>query len=224
MAKILVVEDDPGLAFMVATCLEGARYFVDVAACGREAFDLLKVKEYDLLVLDLNLPDVGGLSICSHMRASGITTPILILTAKDSCADKVLALDTGADDFVTKPFHPGELLARLRALLRRPPEPDRKLRVGDIELDLETLRVRCNDNFAEISVKEGQVLALLLRNPERCFTTEAIAEHLWPNDKEASTDTVRSHIRNLRRKMNDTDGTMIRQVRGKGYTVSGDER
>ncbi len=219
MSKLLLVEDNENLAFMIQTCLETDRHLVDMVASGDEALTLLKMHDYDLLILDWNLPDLSGLDICVKYRSMKGSAPVLMLTAKSGSQDKVLALDSGADDYLSKPFDPQELLARVRALLRRPRAVIAgNLTAAGIELDPMTLQLRFGEQQIELSLKECTLLELLMKNPNRSFSTDVIMHKLWPSDSEVSSDTVRSHIRNLRRKLNDQDGSIIKQVRGLGYS------
>lgn len=181
----------------------------------------MTANEYDLILLDWNLPDQTGIDVCKRYRSKGGTAPILMLTARGAREDTVLALDTGVDDYVQKPFDTSELLARVRALLRRPRAvtPD-TVRVNGFELDPNALVVVFGESKVELALKESSVLELLMRHPNKGFTPEAIMHKLWPTDSGSSVDTVRTHIKNLRRKLGDNDGQIIRSTRGIGYSFA----
>ena len=219
MAKLLLVEDDRNVSFVIQTCLEVDSHLVDSVETGQQALAALKTHEYDLIVLDWNLPDLSGLEVCKQYRAKGGTTSILLLTAKGGADDKVRALDAGADDYVAKPFVPEELLARIRALLRRPKVlVPTNLVVGDIELDPLKQQLKIGTQTTELAPMEFALLELLMRHPNKSFMPEAIIHRLWPSDTGSSNDTVRTHIKNLRRKLGDSDGSIIKSKRGLGYS------
>lgn len=224
MGKILLVEDDKNLARLLTVQLEHDRHLVDVVAQGEEAMAALKIHEYDLIILDWMLPDVTGVDICKHYRQRGGTSPILMLTAKGTSEDKVTGLDAGADDYLTKPFNPPELSARIRALLRRPVSMSAKaLVVKDLVLDTVTRRVTRADRTVELTAKEFRLLELLMKHPNQSFTVESILDRLWHADDNASMETVRTHIKTLRRKIGDSEeNPIIRSRRGLGYKIVSD--
>jgi DNA-binding response OmpR family regulator len=219
MAKILLVEDDCNLSFMIRTCLEADRHLADVCETGEEALSLLKSCNYDLIVLDWGLPEMSGLEVCEAFRSFGGMAPIIMLTARGSFDDKVEALDLGADDYLSKPFNPQELLARVRALLRRPAVVlEKTLSRREIRLNPERLELTVHGQPVEITVKECALLELLMRYPNRNFSSEALIAKLWNSDAATTLETVRSHIKNLRRKIGDENCELIKFTRGRGYT------
>lgn len=222
MAKILLVEDDKNLARLLMVQLEHDRHLVDIVVQGEEALAALKIHEYDLIILDWMLPDVTGVDICKLYRQKGGTAPILMLTAKVTAEDKVAGLDAGADDYLTKPFNPPELSARIRALLRRPAAMTGKaLKVKDLVLDTVTRRVTRGEQTVELTAKEFRLLELLMKHPNQSFTVESILDRLWHADDNASMETVRTHIKTLRRKIGDSEeNPIIRSRRGLGYKIA----
>jgi OmpR-family two-component system manganese-sensing response regulator len=222
MAKILLVEDDRNLSSVIQACLESDRHNVDAVERGVMAMAALRTQAYDVLILDWNLPDMTGLDICKQFRNSGGAVPVLMLTAKGSVGDKTTALDAGADDYVVKPFEPSELLARVRALLRRPQAVvAHVLKVSDLELDTRTLQAKRADTAVELSAKEGAILELLMRYPNQSFTAEAIIQRLWSSDTMTSPETIRTHIKNLRKKLATGEhDEFIKSIRNLGYRLA----
>jgi DNA-binding response OmpR family regulator len=222
MAKVLVVEDDPTLSMIIQACLESDRHHVDTIDRGSMALSILRTQHYDVVVLDWNLPDISGLEVCKEFRDNGGGSPVLMLTAKGGVTDKATALDAGADDYVVKPFEPTELLARVRALLRRPQSVvNQVLKIADLELDGRTFQARRGEKTVELAAKEMAILELLMRYPNQSFTAEAIIQRLWPSDTMTSSETVRTHIKNLRKKLsNGDDDDFIKSVRNLGYRLT----
>lgn len=223
MAKILLVEDDDSLAFLLKMQLEQSRHLIDVARRGLDALSQLRGNSsYELVILDWMLPDIAGVDVCKQYRSSGGRTPVLMLTAKGTVEDKATGLNAGADDYLVKPFHPTELDARVNALLRRPATyAGKKLTVRDIELDTASGTVTRAGNEIELTAKEFSLLELLMRYPGQSFSLEAILDRVWDSDSAASIDTVRTHMKTLRKKIgdnNETDG-VIRTKRGQGYRI-----
>ena len=219
--RILIVEDDSTLAQFLRKGLQEERYVIDLAVDGQEG--LLRAREtpYDLIILDIRLPKLDGLLVCRKLRAEGITIPILLLTARQSADDKVEGLDTGADDYLTKPFAYPELLARIRALLRRssPPQPTR-LRVADLELDPVSHKVWRAGKEITLTHKEYGVLEYLMRNVNRALTRTAIIAHVWDVNYDSMTNIVDVQIRALRAKIDrDCSPTLLQTVRGVGYML-----
>jgi two-component system, OmpR family, response regulator len=222
--RILIVEDEPELAGLLARGLSEEGHAVDLADRGEDAFDWLEVAEYDALILDIMLPGIDGLAVCRELRRRHVSVPILLLTALDGIRDRVTGLDAGADDYLVKPFALAELLARLRALSRRPSESlDPVLEYADLRLDPANRRVWRGDRRIALSTKEFRVLEYLLRHPRRLLTRSMIAEHVWDYDFPNVTNVIDVHIRSLRLKLDDPyPGALIQTVRGAGYRL-GDE-
>lgn len=200
--RILVVEDEHRVANSIKKGLQQEKYAVDVSYDGQNGFDLASTEDYDLIILDLMLPEIDGLTICKKLREQKIHTPILILTAKSQIEDKVTGLDTGADDYLTKPFSFEELLARIRALIRRP-----KTVTADI-LDLERFG---------FSKKEYSLMEYFLRNPNKILSKEQIIAHVWNYDADILPNTVEVYIKKLRKKIG--SDLAIETVRGFGYRL-----
>ena len=219
--RILVVEDEHRLATVLKQGLTEQGYAVDLAHDGEAGFDLAEREPYDLLILDVMLPIVDGLAVCRRLRGAGRHMPILLLTARDAVDDRVAGLDSGADDYLTKPFAFRELLARVRALLRREGRSrEPVLRVGDLSLDPATHEVRRGGEIVELTSKEYAVLEYLLHHPNRVLTRTQIAEHVWDYDFVAMSNVIDVYIRSLRRKLAD-EGTarLPHTVRGTGYQL-----
>jgi DNA-binding response OmpR family regulator len=226
VTRVLIVEDDRKLAAALAEKLDSAQLTVDVAHDGETALDFARTSPYDAIVLDLLLPRVDGLSVCRQLRARGATTPILMLTARDGLADKVAGLDSGADDYLTKPFASDELLARLRALLRR--DASRKegvLRYDELVLDPAAVTARWRDQPLELTAREYRILELLLRRAEQVVSREAIIESVWGFGFSDNSNLVEVYIRRLRRKLAENAApALIQTLRGAGYRLGAEER
>ena len=194
---------------------------MDVAYDGREGLAMAESDEYDLLVLDVMLPGLNGLEITRRLRRRRVSTPILMLTARDAVDDRVAGLDSGADDYLVKPFAFRELLARVRALLRRGDlTKDPVIRVADLELDTVTHNARRSGVEIELTSREFALLEFLMRNPDHVLSRTQIAEHVWNYDFTALSNVVDVYIRNLRRKMDDAyEPKLIQTVRGSGYRL-----
>lgn len=221
MAKILVIEDDLDLKDVVCDWLEKEGHTVDFVATGGEGLDLLTHYEYELVILDLGLPDMQGLEVCKRFREQGGSIPILVLTGKGEVDQKIEGLDAGADDYLTKPFHPKELSARLRALIRRPVRLLAKtLNAGDISLDPQSKAVTKAGQVIHLFPKEYTLLEFFLRYPNEVFSQETILNRVWSSDSEVVPDTVRFHIAGLRKKI-DTEGkpSLIKTVHRSGYKL-----
>jgi DNA-binding response OmpR family regulator len=228
--RVLIVEDQPNVSNYVKRALEEQGYAVDLARTGREALDWAEAVEFDLIVLDILLPEMDGITVCRRLRSQGNQAAILMLTARDTVDDRVTGLDAGADDYLVKPFEIKELLARLRALARRRIGPGRSrnlLQVADLTMDTRTRRVWRGNTLIDLTNKEYAVLACLMREPERILTRTEIAESVWNYDVYNQSNVVDVYIRNLRRKIDDPfDQKLIHTVRGAGYRLSdqdGDE-
>ncbi|HEU0022270.1 MAG TPA: response regulator transcription factor [Dehalococcoidia bacterium] len=220
--RILLVEDEAPIADFVARGLKEQGYVLDVASDGHEALQWTDVFEYDLIILDVMLPGIDGFAVCRRARARGLSTPILMLTARDAVEYRVRGLDSGADDYLVKPFAFAELLARLRALLRRNSTTgDNVLEIGDLRVDTSTLEVSRQGKMINLTSKERRLLEYLMRHPNRVFTRTTIAEHIWNYEFDNATNVIDVHIRNLRRKVDDPFPLkLIQTVRGAGYKIS----
>ncbi len=220
--RILAVEDEPGIAQFVRQGLSEAGYAVDVARDGEEGLDYALAAEYDAIVLDVLLPRMDGLSLLRELRDRGIKTPVLLLTARDAVDDRVQGLDAGADDYLVKPFAFPELLARIRALLRRPPlQAGTVLHVGDLEMDTARREVRRAGRTIELSPREFALLEYLMRHPRQILSRTQIAEHVWNFDFYNESNVVDVYIGYLRRKVDHGfDQPLIHTVRGVGYQLS----
>jgi DNA-binding response OmpR family regulator len=221
MAKILVVEDDPLVAQSIATLLTSNRHTVESVADGGQALALLRVYNYDLIVLDLWIPGLTGEELCAKYRANGGQTPILMLTGKRRLTDKVAGLDSGADDYLVKPFNAEELSARVRALLRRESsEKTNELVSGELRLNLKTKTVHVQDGEVQLLAKELAVLEFLLRHKGQVFSAETILDRVWSSESDSTLDAIRQCIARLRKKI-DKPGrpSMITTVIGLGYTI-----
>jgi DNA-binding response OmpR family regulator len=196
-------------------------YTVDIARDGAEALDIALAVEYDLIILDVRLPKRDGFAVCRELRARGKKTPILMLTARDSVDDRVRGLDAGADDYLIKPFAFQELLARLRALARRPAAvQDDILRLENLTLDTRAHQARRDAQPIDLSAREYRLLEFLLRHPGQVLTRTQIAEHIWGYDFDANSNVVDVYIRYLRRKVDDPfEPKLIQTVRGVGYKL-----
>jgi heavy metal response regulator len=219
--RILLVEDDPGVSGFIMKGLTEERYAVDLATDGEEGFFMGDTIAYDLIILDVMLPKLDGMAVCRRLRAKGKGIPILLLTAKDAIEDRVLGLDMGADDYLTKPFAFPELLARIRSLLRRGGgQPTTRLKVGDLELDPVAHQVWRRGQEIPLTNKEYMILEYLLRNENRVLTRSAIIEHVWDIQYDNLTNIVDVHIRSLRAKIDrDFPPPLIHTVRGVGYVL-----
>jgi two-component system, OmpR family, response regulator len=219
--RLLVVEDNAKLSASVKKGFQREGYAVDVAPTVEEARGLLAVVkgDYDAVILDRLLPDGDGLALCRSLRAEGIRTPVLMLTARDAVPDRIDGLDAGADDYLTKPFSFDELAARVRALLRRPPGPVHlHLREGEIELDPGARELRVAGTPVAVTAKEFALLELLMRHPGQVLTREQIVRHVWDQEFDAESNVVEVHVRNVRRKLEEAGSHgRIETLRGAGY-------
>jgi DNA-binding response OmpR family regulator len=221
--RLLLVEDEPDAARMLAKGLREQAYAVDVAADGRTALFRASTTDYDAIILDVLLPDIDGLSVCRRLRSASSSVPILMLTARDAVQARVQGLDSGADDYLTKPFDFGELLARLRALIRRgvrPPLPER-LTVGPLVLDTRAREVTKRGRRLPLTTREYALLEYFARHASRVIGRAEIAEHVWDDSYDPLSNVIDVYVQRLRRKIDDAGGeSMIRTRRGEGYALT----
>jgi two-component system OmpR family response regulator len=222
--RILVVEDETRLADLIKKGLTHEGHAVDLAETGEDGLEWVAVANYDAIVLDIMLPGMSGLEVCRTLRARSVQTPILLLTARDAVPDRVAGLDAGADDYLIKPFAFPELLARLRALARRPAETKpTRLTAGDVVLDPASRQVWRGSREVHLQNKEFRILEHLMRNQNRVLSRDQIAEYAWDYDFPAVTNVIDVHIKSLRRKLGDPyPGQLIQTVRGAGYRLTAD--
>jgi two-component system, OmpR family, response regulator len=219
--KVLIVEDEVKMAALIRRGMRAEGVAVDVAIKGEDALWMADATPYDAIVLDIMLPGIDGLEVCRRLRDAGVWAPILLLTARGSVDDRVRGLDGGADDYLTKPFSFAELMARLRALVRRGAiERPVELRVGDLRLDPASRRVWRAETEIELSAKEFAILEVFMRRPGELLSRYALLEQAWEYDYENRSNVVDSYVRFLRRKIDKPFGTnSIETVRGAGYRL-----
>ncbi|MBX9693485.1 MAG: response regulator transcription factor [Cyanobacteria bacterium] len=226
MAKILLIEDETDLARLVQNWLTRDHHLVEIATDGISALDRLKISSYDLIILDLMLPGISGVDVCREFRQARGTTPVIIITARASLADKEQGFLAGADDYLTKPFHLKELEFRVNALIRRGNVPPSNIfRIGEITIDTDEHQVMKDGKEVRLLPKEFRLLEFLVRHPNRVFSSEDLLENVWESDTSAHNDTVRGHITRLRKKL-DSDGkpSIIATVYGVGYKLQSEDR
>jgi len=223
--RVLLVEDDVGITMFIQQGLTEAGFATDVAANGREAIEYAMAAEYDLILLDVMLPLLDGISVLKSLRHKGFQTPVLLLTALDTVHDRVSGLDAGADDYLTKPFDFTELLARMRALLRRPPlQTDVLLQVGDLVMDTSQRLVKRAGRLIELSPREYSLLEYLMRNPNHVLSRTQIAQHVWSFDFYGDFKVIDVYIGYLRRKIDKNESSsLIQTARGVGYWIRADQ-
>jgi two-component system, OmpR family, response regulator len=219
--RVLIVEDEAKMAGLIRRGLEREGMAVDAVGEGEEAVWKAEAVEYDAIVLDLMLPGIDGLEVCRRLREAGVWSPILMLTARDSVRDRVAGLDRGADDYLTKPFSYAELLARLRALVRRGrPERPARLRVGELRLDPATRQVWRDETEISLSAKEFALLETFMRRSGEVLSRFQLIEHAWDYEYENRSNVVDAYVRLLREKIDRPFGTeSIETVRGVGYRL-----
>lgn len=219
--RILVIEDEVKLAGVIKRSLEEQGYATDVANDGEDGMAMAEMEPYDLVVLDVMLPKLDGLAVCRQLRAHRHTVPVLMLTARDTVNDRVVGLDSGADDYLVKPFALRELLARVRALLRRDGlSKDPVLRVADLEINTVSHEVRRGGRLIDLTSKEYAILEYFARNPNRVLSRNQIAEHVWDSDFRAESNVVDVYLGYLRRKLGDNrEPRLLRTIRGTGYQL-----
>ncbi|MCL1914546.1 MAG: response regulator transcription factor [Eubacteriaceae bacterium] len=220
MKKVLIVEDEQKIGRFLQLELKHEGYSSEISADGREGYQMAQSGSYDLIVLDLMLPNLSGIEVCRRLRAEGIATPIIMLTAKDDVSDKVMGLDVGADDYMTKPFAIEELLARMRVALKKQTKASDApiLRGGKLTLDRNKYEVYFDDSLITLTKKEFELLAFLLTNKNNVLSREQIVENVWGYEYEAETNVTDVYIRYLRSKIDERFGTAyIKTIRGIGY-------
>ena len=226
VVRILLVEDEPAAAQMLAKGLREQTYAVDLAADGEAALYQASINDYDLILLDVNLPGKDGLEVCRELRADGLTVPVLMLTARDAVQDRVAGLDTGADDYLTKPYAFHELLARVRAILRRGPAlSSDTIAVADLVIDQKARSVRRGGSVIQLTAKEYALLEYLARRADEVVGRADIAEHVWDENFDPFSNLIEVYIQRLRRKIDDNHSQkLLRTRRGEGYMLTiGDE-
>lgn len=222
MAKILLVEDDRDLAGMVLDWLKFEHHLVEAVHSGDEAEDMIKAYQFDVIILDWDLPKVSGVEILRNFRSTGGQTPVLMLTGKSNIQEKELGLDAGADDYLTKPFHMKELSARLRALLRRPAATDGNvLKARNLALEPNNFRVTKNGADIQLLPKEFALLEFLMRHQDQVFSADALLDRVWKSESDVSPETVRTCLKRLRRKIDtEGEGSIIQTLHGVGYKLA----
>jgi DNA-binding response OmpR family regulator len=223
--RILLVEDEPHAARMLAKGLREQTYAVDVALDGRKVLELVSISDYDAVILDVLLPFVDGLEVCQRLRSMGSQVPVLMLTARDSIDARIAGLDSGADDYLTKPFDVGELYARLRALIRRgvrPPVPVR-MTAGPLEIDTRSHSVTCRGQLVSLTKREYALLEYLVRRAGEVVGRAEISEHVWDGSYDPMSNVIDVFIQRLRRKIDRPgDDSIIQTRRGEGYLLPSD--
>lgn len=219
--RVLVVEDDPELADLLRRALLEQVYTVEVAADGESAQHLAVTESYDLIILDLMLPTMGGVEVCRRLRKAGKTTPVIMLTARDAVEDRILGLDAGADDYVVKPFSLAELLARIRAVIRRVEQrPTEVLRVGDLSLDPRSNYVQVGTRKVVLTAKEFALLLYFLQHPNSIVTRSEILESVWDSNYDGLSNVVDVYVNYLRNKLEaEGEPRRLQSVRGRGYIL-----
>lgn len=216
--KLLVIEDEEDIARALSKGLRKKGYAVDTASDGREGLALLEINQYDLVVLDLNLPGMDGMEVLHQLRRQDSEIKVLILSARQSVDDKVLGLDEGANDYLVKPFHFAELEARVRALLSRRFSRDRSVLIfGELSMDTVTRKAAVGERILELTTKEAAILEYLLKHQERPVSAEELIEHIWDSETDFFSNAIKVHISTLRKKLGDV--CQIRNIRGAGYQL-----
>ncbi|MEY2702212.1 MAG: hypothetical protein RLY43_845 [Bacteroidota bacterium] len=219
--KLLIIEDDSSIRNVLRMSLESACFTVDTAEDGDQGSYMARTNDYDLIILDNVLPKKLGKKVCQEIRESGKNTPIILLSMKSDVLEKVAVLDAGADDYMTKPFSFEELLARIRALTRRPAKvKENKFKLGDIELSSDKYIVSKSGKELELTRKEFALLEYLLINKEKVVTRGQILEHVWDINADPFSNTIESHIVNLRKKIGDVNKKIIKNIPGRGYKIT----
>ena len=219
--RILVVEDEPKLNKGIVKGLKARGYAVDFAYEGKAGETLAKENPYDLIILDVRMPIRDGITVCKNLRTASITTPILFLTAKDATEDKITGLDSGADDYLVKPFSFEELTARIRSLLRRPKQLITDiLTLDELKMDTNAQQTTVAKKEIQLTTREHALLEYLLRNQNKVITREEILDHVWDNFYDSLSNVVDVHLKNLRKKLPKKYADRIKTIRGKGYRLA----
>jgi DNA-binding response OmpR family regulator len=224
--KIFIIEDEERLARSIAKGFSAENFTVDLAFDGEEGQRLARTNEYDCIILDLMLPKINGLNILRTLRARNIFTPVIILTAKGAVEDKIEGLEIGADDYMAKPFSFDELLARVKALIRRASSQSNFLQVGELKLNPKDFTVTRNNKPINLSRTEFRILEFLLLHRNTILSESRIIEYVWNDDRDINSNVIAAHIKNLRRKIDKAfpdSKPLIKTVRGLGYKISDDE-
>lgn len=223
--RLLVVEDDKDIQKFLKTAFQSECYIVDVANDGKKGSFLARTNEYDVIILDINLPEKSGLSICKEVREDGISTPILILSVQSEIPAKLDLFTAGADDYLTKPFSFEELLARVKALTRRPKGIDTEvLSIGDLKIDTVKNEIMLDSKKIPLTRKEYILLEYLAKNKDRIISRGAIMEHVWDMNADPFSNTIEVHIRNIRKKLGlPSNRNLIRTISGRGYMLDSSE-
>ena len=215
---MLVVEDDPSLSSLIEIELTEAGYAVSSTGLGRAAIEAVRTHPPGIVLLDVRLPDIDGLTVCRQIRRDGYDAPVIMLTALNRVGDRVIGLDSGADDYIAKPFAVEELLARMRALTRRTAETT-ALACGRVRVDTTTREVLVDDRAIDLSIREFDLLAFLMTTPSRVFTRQQIYEGVWGHGYPGRTKAIDFVVSALRKKLDEPGDSLIRTVRGIGYTI-----
>jgi DNA-binding response OmpR family regulator len=219
--RILIAEDNISIRTVLRMSLEAESFAVDEAENGEEAIYLSRINEYDLIIMDIIMPKKSGLQACKEIRNDGNSTPILMLSTKNDVLSKIELLDSGADDYMTKPFSFDELKSRIKALLRRPEKIEDTILIhGDIKLNIQTQEVFVRDEKVYLTRKEFAMLELFLMNTDKVISRSKIMEHVWDTNADPFSNTIESHILNLRKKINDRKKEILRSVPGRGYKIT----
>lgn len=219
---ILIAEDDERLAAALEKILKDNGYDIDVVHDGQEGLNYATVGQYDVIILDVMMPKMNGFEVTKEIRRAGVSTPVMLLTARDATADKIVGFDSGADDYMTKPFSPAELMAHLRALTRRQGEVQfERLRAGDLDLDLESYELTCGKKSIQLSFKEFSILKILMSNPGAVVSKETLIDKAWGISSSAGDNNVEAYISFLRKKLSHLDSqSKIETIRRAGYRLA----
>jgi DNA-binding response OmpR family regulator len=223
MAKILLVEDDTYLAATIEQWLSNEHHLIEIAYDGNTGWDRISLAEFDLLILDWNLPQISGVDLCKRFRANQGQTPIIMLTGRNSVSEKEQGLDSGADDYLTKPFNMKELAARVRALLRRPPALlNNVLQAGSLSLDPGKYRVTKGDKEVHLLPRDFALLEFFMRHQDQVFSANSLIQRVWQSDSEASSEALRTSVKRLRQKLDDNEDegqSIIETIPRVGYRL-----